>query len=30
MNSNKDLCKNVCALMVKLNQGLNIQQLNNL
>ena len=24
MNSNKDVCKNVCALMAKLNQGLNI------
>ena len=25
MNSNEDFCKNVCALMAKLNQGLNIQ-----
>ena len=30
MNSNKDFGKNVCVLMAKLNQGLNIQQLNNL
>ena len=29
MNSYKDVCKNACALMAKLNQGLSIQYSSN-